>query len=296
MRFLHTGDFHLGRTIRQQSRQAEFELVLPEMADIARREHVDCVLIAGDIFDAFAPPPDAEKLLYETLSSILRDGIKVVMIAGNHDSAPRMDALAGILRIAGIDSSAGFLDLARQRLGQADLRQGDAQDLPFGAAEFDRVVSGLVLNFVPDPSRALAEMARVVRPGGEVAIYVWDYSGKMELMRHFWDAAAALDRRGAELAESVRHPMCRPEALESLFAAAGHAVLQYDGVTGASLGSFATAGIAAPAGMAFGRDGHLYAASRLDHRVVRYDGTTGALLGDFVTAGSGALALWHFLR
>ena len=54
-------------------------------------------------------------------------------------------------------------------------------------------VSGLVLNFVPEPRRAIAEMARVARPGGTVAAYVWDYAGKMELMRYFWDAAVVLD-------------------------------------------------------------------------------------------------------
>lgn len=125
-------------------------------------------------------------------------------------------------RLAGIDPSAEFLNSARRRLGTAaEFRQADARDLPFAAAEFDRVVSGLVLNFVPDQPRAAAEMVRVVRPGGEVALYVWDYAGKMELMRYFWDAAAALDPRGGELDEGKRFPICRPEALQQLFAAAG---------------------------------------------------------------------------
>lgn len=125
-------------------------------------------------------------------------------------------------RRAGIDPSAEFLNSARRRLGTAaEFRQADARDLPFAAAEFDRVVSGLVLNFVPDQPRAAAEMVRVVRPGGEVALYVWDYAGKMELMRYFWDAAAALDPRGGELDEGKRFPICRPEALQQLFAAAG---------------------------------------------------------------------------
>lgn len=125
-------------------------------------------------------------------------------------------------KLAGIDPSAEFLDSARRRLGAAaEFRQVDARDLPFAAAEFDRVVSGLVLNFVPDQPRAAAEMVRVVRPGGEVALYVWDYAGKMELMRYFWDAAAALDPRGGELDEGKRFPICRPEALQQLFAAAG---------------------------------------------------------------------------
>jgi hypothetical protein len=78
-----------------------------------------------------------------------------------------------------------------------------------------------VLNFVPDPARAVEEMARVTRPGGEVALYVWDYAGKMELIRHFWDAAAAFDPRGAELDEGKRFPICEPQALHGLLAAAG---------------------------------------------------------------------------
>lgn len=57
----------------------------------------------------------------------------------------------------------------------------------------DAVVSGLVLNFVPQPQRMVAEMARVTRAGGTVAAYVWDYAGQMQLLRHFWGAAVALD-------------------------------------------------------------------------------------------------------
>jgi SAM-dependent methyltransferase len=124
--------------------------------------------------------------------------------------------------LAGVDPSAGFLDFAQRRLGPlAKLRQGDARHLPFAASEFDRVVSGLMLNFVPDQPRAAAELARVVRPGGEVALYVWDYAGKMELMRHFWDAAAALDPHASELDEGRRFPICRPEPLRRLFEAVG---------------------------------------------------------------------------
>lgn len=126
-------------------------------------------------------------------------------------------------RLAGIDPSAGFLDFARRRLGDAgaELRQADAQALPFAAADFDRVVSGLVLNFVPDQPRAVAEMARVARPGGGVALYVWDYAGGMELMRRFWDAAVALDPSARALDEGVRFPVCRPGPLRGLFEGAG---------------------------------------------------------------------------
>jgi hypothetical protein len=78
-----------------------------------------------------------------------------------------------------------------------------------------------VLNFVPDQPRAAAEMARVVRPGGEVALYVWDYADRMQLMRHFWDAAIALNPAARELDEASRFPICRPEPLRKLFETAG---------------------------------------------------------------------------
>jgi SAM-dependent methyltransferase len=135
-------------------------------------------------------------------------------------------------RLVGIDPSAGFLDFARRRLSEAhvELRQADARDLPFAAGEFDRVVSGLVLNFVPDQPRAAAEMVRVTRPGGEVAIYVWDYAGGMEMMRHFWDAAAALDPRARDLDEARRFPVCRPEPLRALFEQAGLSGVETDAV------------------------------------------------------------------
>jgi SAM-dependent methyltransferase len=83
------------------------------------------------------------------------------------------------------------------------------------------VVSGLVLNFVPDPALAAREMTRVARPGGRVAAYVWDYAGRMELIRHFWDAAAALDPAAAELDEGRRFGLCQPEPLGRLFRDAG---------------------------------------------------------------------------
>lgn len=83
------------------------------------------------------------------------------------------------------------------------------------------VVSGLVLNFVPDQRAALAEMARVTVKDGRIAAYVWDYAGKMGLMRFFWDAAVALDPGAAKMDEGIRFPLCRPEALEKLFVGAG---------------------------------------------------------------------------
>ena len=74
-----------------------------------------------------------------------------------------------------------------------------------------------MLNFIPDSEKAVAEMKRVVRPGGAAAAYVWDYAGEMQLMRYFWNAAVALDPNARTLDEAHRFPNCRPEALLALF-------------------------------------------------------------------------------
>lgn len=122
-------------------------------------------------------------------------------------------------RVRGIDQSEGFLALARAEVRDrcAAFEQGDARALPYDDGEFDAAVSALVLNFVPDQLRMVAEMRRVVRPGGPVALYVWDYAGAMQLIRHFWNAAVALDPGAQALDEGVRFPVCRPEALAALF-------------------------------------------------------------------------------
>lgn len=124
--------------------------------------------------------------------------------------------------VAGVEPSEGFLKTAKENLaGRAALHQGSATAIPLGDASADVVVSGLVLNFVPDPRAGLLEMARASTGGGTIGAYVWDYAGKMELMRYFWDAAVELDPGAAALDEGVRFPLCRPQALEELFAGAG---------------------------------------------------------------------------
>jgi SAM-dependent methyltransferase len=125
--------------------------------------------------------------------------------------------------VTGLDASEGFVQHATARVAdrRASFRVGDAQALPFDDGAFDAAVSGLVLNFVPAPARMVAEMRRVVRRGGLVGLYVWDYADGMELMRHFWDAAAALDPAARPLDEGRRFPICRPEPLAALFRDAG---------------------------------------------------------------------------
>jgi exonuclease SbcD len=97
MRFLHTGDWHVGKTLKGRSRQDEHEAVLAEIVDIARRERVDALLVGGDTFDSFAPAPEAERLVYSALAECVGAGIAVVLIGGNHDHPRRLHALTRLL-------------------------------------------------------------------------------------------------------------------------------------------------------------------------------------------------------
>lgn len=97
----------------------------------------------------------------------------------------------------------------------------EASQLPVRSGVSEAAVSGLVLNFLPQPATGVVEMARVVRAGGTVAAYVWDYPGRMELMRYLWDTAVQLDPAAAELDEGRRFPLCEPRALTELWEAAG---------------------------------------------------------------------------
>jgi SAM-dependent methyltransferase len=111
---------------------------------------------------------------------------------------------------------------ARNRDPRVRIEPGDAGALAFPDAWFDRALSMLVLHFVADPARAVAEMRRVTRPGGVVAAAVWDSGGGMPAMRMFWDTAAMLDGGAAELrGRALSKPIVGPGGLARLFSAVG---------------------------------------------------------------------------
>jgi SAM-dependent methyltransferase len=125
--------------------------------------------------------------------------------------------------IEGVDASEGFVAAARARVRDPRVRftAGDATRLPWEAGAFDVTVSGLVLNFVAAHEAMAREMARVTKPGGRVAMYVWDYTGGMQMIRHFWDAAGAVSPGDAKLDQADRFPICRPEPLRALLERVG---------------------------------------------------------------------------
>ena len=124
--------------------------------------------------------------------------------------------------LTAIDPSEGFVQTAQMRLGdRANCKVSDAQTLPLESNSINITVSGLVLNFIPEPKKALAEMMRVTQADGTVAAYVWDYAGQMEFLRYFWDAAMDFDPNVSNAHEAYRFPNANKQDLEELFEAAG---------------------------------------------------------------------------
>jgi SAM-dependent methyltransferase len=125
--------------------------------------------------------------------------------------------------VVGVDPSRRFLLAAKAatRDSRVTFVEGEGEALPIDDVSADVVVSGLVLNFLPDLAAGLADMRRVCRRDGVVAAYVWDYAGEMQMMRCFWDAAVALDPEAVKLDEGRRFAMNRPKPLSAAFEAAG---------------------------------------------------------------------------
>ncbi|MEO5919950.1 MAG: methyltransferase domain-containing protein [Pseudolysinimonas sp.] len=123
-------------------------------------------------------------------------------------------------RLVAVDPSEGFLDYARAHVLDERVRFeiGTALELPGDEGPFDAIVSGLVLNFVPDRTAALAALHGALAPGGILAAYVWDYAGEMWFLRRFWDAAREIDPANDE---GDRFDFCNPRDLRAMFEAAG---------------------------------------------------------------------------
>jgi SAM-dependent methyltransferase len=125
--------------------------------------------------------------------------------------------------VEGVDLSDSYIMYAREKTTdpRATFEVGDANALPGPDSTYDAAVAGLSINMMPDQPRAVAEMRRVVRPGGVVGAYVWDFDGKMQMLRHFWDTVETLDPGAEESGPDPRFAICRPEPFAKLFRDAG---------------------------------------------------------------------------
>ncbi len=149
----------------------------------------------------------------------VRDGDAVLDVgSGTGALATAVAAVAPSSRIIGVDPAESYVAFARARHAgdRIQFEVGDGQQLRFADGSFDRTLSLLVLNFIPDPAKALDEMIRVTRRGGTVAGAVWDYGQGMEMLRVFWDEAVALNP-AADARDERRMPLSRQGELAALW-------------------------------------------------------------------------------
>src|SRR6185295_20193303 len=129
MRILHTADWHVGKTLRGRSRATEHREVLGEIVALTAARRVDLVLIAGDLFDSAAPTPEAEKIVYDALIGLAAAGAEIAIVAGNHDSPHRLEAVRPLLELTSVHTAptlmrpedGGVRRISTRRAGTATL-------------------------------------------------------------------------------------------------------------------------------------------------------------------------------
>ena len=152
--------------------------------------------------------------LFVTFAGIT-EGDRVLDVGSGTGALSAAAAAIESVQVTGIERSAAYVAYARNHV-DGRFEVGNALALPFSDDAFDRALSMLVLNFVPDPAAALQQMIRVTRPCGVVAAAVWDYGDGMQMLRTFWDAAVALDPDATTRDE--RHmPLCTHGSLAELW-------------------------------------------------------------------------------
>lgn len=160
----------------------------------------------------------------------LSDGERVLDVGcGNGSLTFFLPQAAKIKEIVAIDYSPIFVDeVTRINTDpRISVRQADATALPFEDKAFDRALSLLVLHFVSAPDKAIAEMRRVVRPGGVVAAAVWDHMGGMPGMRMMLDTAAVLDENSHDFRRNYCfRPMTAPDEMKNSFVSQGLASVE----------------------------------------------------------------------
>ena len=134
--------------------------------------------------------------------------------------------LVGPENVAAVDPSEPFAAASAERVPAADVQVGAAEALPWPGDTFDVALSQLVVNFMSDADAGVAEMRRVVRPGGTVASCTWDYSDGMTMLRTFWDAALSLDSETPDEGRTMRYN--DPDSLRELWLRAGLEAVEND--------------------------------------------------------------------
>jgi exonuclease SbcD len=164
MRFLHTSDWHVGKTLKGQSRLDEHHAVLREIVDIAREYEVDAVLIAGDLYETAAPSAEAQRLVVQALLALRNTGAQVIAIAGNHDHQPTFDAYRPLMGEVGITligqvrpaDKGGLVEFTARSTGEPVI----VAVLPFVHQRYAVNAAELVTNSPADNAASYDQMVR----------------------------------------------------------------------------------------------------------------------------------------
>ena len=166
MKFLHTADWHVGKTLKGRDRLDEQRAVLAEIASIAEANEVDAVLVAGDVYDLSAPSAPAQQLVVQALLRMRRAGAEVIVIAGNHDHGPTFEAYRPLMGVAGITLAGMYR--SPERGGVIGFRsRSDGADtqvavLPFLSQRYAVRAAEIVANTPSENVRAYDEQVRQV--------------------------------------------------------------------------------------------------------------------------------------
>ena len=176
---------------------------------------------SADVYDRFIGRYGAALGDAVLEAASVRPGMRVLDVGcGSGALAARAANVVGAENVAAVDPSEPFVEGCRARVPGADVRVAPAESLPFRDGTFDAVLAQLVVNFMSDAPRGLAEMVRVAKPGGVVGAAVWDYAGEMRLLRAFWDSAAAVAPETAARDESRTLRYATPGELTGLWSGA----------------------------------------------------------------------------
>ncbi|HEY1701400.1 MAG TPA: exonuclease subunit SbcD [Trebonia sp.] len=166
MKFLHTADWHVGKTLKGRDRLEEQKAVLAEIASIAESHEVDAVLVAGDVYETSAPSAPAQQAVVQALLRMRQAGAEVIVIAGNHDHGPTFEAYRPLMGVAGITMTGMYRTPSRGGVVTFKARS-DAADvqvavLPFLSQRYAVRAAEIVANTPSENARAYDELVRQV--------------------------------------------------------------------------------------------------------------------------------------
>jgi DNA repair protein SbcD/Mre11 len=166
VKFLHTADWHVGKTLKGRDRLEEQRMVLAEIAAVAEASEVDAVLVAGDVYDLSAPSAAAQQLVVQALLRLRRTGAEVIVIAGNHDHGPTFEAYRPLMGLAGITLAGMVRPAERGGVVKFTARSDGAATqvavLPFLSQRYAVRAAEIVANTPAENVRAYDEQVRQV--------------------------------------------------------------------------------------------------------------------------------------